>query len=286
MKGTILKAINLTFQDKERLGANLFFLFSSVYLLFSYGDHSRVKTFALTLALTITVVFFKQLRQPFVWYVFLALFLLDLIINYHTRANHHFMLVYLTMAYIMYLNTRNIATFTTNVKWLLFILLFFASVQKLMSSEFVSGNFYYYMINTGKFFKPLAPLDQTVAVVISNNNALIETLNHQDPNQYGTVSLNNILPNIASISKWFAWATIALEFLAGLLIVRKPEYRFTHIIFVILILGISATRLESGFLGLLCISGHWLCNNTIIRKIYVVLTVIFTALTISQLGFY
>lgn len=282
----ILQNIKQSLVDKEQLGANLFFLYTLVYVFSSSGSGSLSKTALLMVAITVVTMFAKHIYQTIVWYVLLALLLLDLATNYYTRANHHFLLVYLIMAYIIFLRSGNYEIFTMNVKWLLFILLFFSSLQKLISPEFISGNFYYYMINTGKFFKILLPLDQNLTQAITSNHAMIKALGNQDPNLLGSITLKNTLPNIASISKFFAWVTVILEFLTGALIVWKPHRMVTHILFILLILGIFLTRMENGFMALLCISGYWLSNNHKVRILYTIMTALFISMTISKIGFY
>jgi hypothetical protein len=187
---------------------------------------------------------------------------------------------------IIFLHNDYIEFFTTNIKLLVVIVLLFSGIQKLLSPQFVSGDFTYYMINTGYFFKPILYLDHDIYDIVLNNKQQLLELKQTDPNEMGSIKLKNVFPNMAGISRIFAWFTIAVEIIAGLLILWKPRHIGTHFIFIMLILGIFLTRLETGFLALLAISGIWLTNNIWIRATYALLAIVFLSLMITQFGFY
>ncbi|MEZ4803653.1 MAG: hypothetical protein R2797_12850 [Gelidibacter sp.] len=272
--------------DKNYLALKLLLIFITVYLISTGMDHKRVKLPLLCIGLFLIVFFVKNLRQPLLWYIFLTILISDLICDYFVRANHHFLLIYITILVIIFLHNGQYEDFITNIKLLAVIVLLFSGIQKLVSPQFVSGDFYYYMINTGSFFKPLLYFNPEMKQIVAHNHAQISELALLDPNTSKIVTFQNVLPNLAIISHIFAWFTIIIEMGTAILIFLKPKHLVTHALFISLILGIFLTRLENGFLTLLAISGIWLSEHTRIRAIYSVLAIVFITLIIINIGFY
>lgn len=272
--------------DQTTLGIKLLFLFICVYLINSTADHPWIKMVVLCLALMAIVLFVKTIHQSLLWYIFLALFLLDLITNFYGKANHHFLLIYLTILIIQFIQNGRMVQLIANIKYLVVIVLLFSSLQKLMSPQFVTGDFYYYMFNTGKLFKPFLYFNQEMGEIIASNNSKILALGKSNPNTLESIHLQNIFPNIYNISLVFAWFTITLEFFIALLLLWKPKHNVTHMLYIILILGIFLTRLENGFLTLLAISGFWLAGKSSFRAVYLGLSILFMAFMIAKIGFY
>lgn len=272
--------------DKIGLGIKLLFVFSVIYLISTGIGYPRIKLPLLCLVLFIAVFFVKNINQPLVWYLFLTVLLFDLISAYFARANHHFLLIYITILVIIFLKKGQPEDFLANIKFLVFIVLLFSGLQKLFSPQFISGDFYYYMFNTGKFFKSFLGFNHDMSGVVLHNDLLISELGRTDPNNLKSITLQNIAPNIGIISRIFAWFTIILELVAAIGILWKPKHTLSHAIFIILILGIFLTRMENGFLCLLTIGGIWLSESLRIRIIYVALTILFLAFIISRIGFY
>lgn len=279
-------SIKKVLSDKSTLGIHLLFILLLVYVVSTGDNHRGIKLPALIIGISFIVFFVKQITQPLLWYLFLVILLIDLICDYFVRANHHFLSIYVTLVVIIFLHNDHIEFFTTNIKLLVVIVLLFSGIQKLLSPQFVSGDFTYYMINTGYFFKPILYLDHDIYDTVLNNKRQLLELKQTNPNEMGSIKLKNVFPNIAAISRIFAWFTIAVEIIAGLLILWKPRHIGTHFIFIMLILGIFLTRLETGFLALLAISGIWLTNNIWIRATYALLAIVFLSLMITQFGFY
>ena len=272
--------------DKDTLGLKLFFMFSTVYVVTTGGDHRKIKLFLFCLLVSVLIFFVKNFKQPLLWYLFLAVLINDLICDYFVRANHHFLMIYLTISVIIYLHNSHLEDFTRNIKLLTAIVLLFSGIQKWIAPQFVSGDFYYFMMNIGSFFKPLWYYNSEINEMVMNNKTQIAELIKTDPNEYKSITLQNIAPNLDVKSRVFSWMAIGMEIISALLILWKPKHIVTHIIFILLVSGIFMTRLESGFLTLLAICGLWLSNNIIVRGIYVVLAIIFMATVLTKVGFY
>lgn len=278
--------VKVVLSDKSALGLNLLFIFMVVYISITGGDHRKIKLFLLFGGFCLVALFIRKITQPLLWYIFLTILISDLICDYFVRANHHFLLIYLTVIIIIFLHNSRLEDLITNIKLLLVIVLLFSGIQKLFSPQFISGDFYYYMINTGSFFKPILYFNQEMNDIVLANKAQIAELGKLNPNYTNTIKLQNIVPNLDIISGVYAWFSICIELITGLLILWKPKQVFTHILFILLILGIFFTRLESGFMALLAISGIWLTDNYKIRAIYTGLTIVMLSIIITRIGFY
>lgn len=281
-----LNHIKETLSDKRNLGLHAFFTLMVIYAILTGGDHRKVKLFLLVIGLSLVILFVKKISHPILWYVFMALLINDLIFDYFVRANHHFFLMYLTAVFIIYLHNNRLEDFETNIKLLLAIVLFFSGLQKMLSPQFTSGDYYYYMINIGSFFKPLLYFSPEINDIMSSNRAEIAKLQISDPNSSQYITLQNVIPYQDIFSRVYAWVSIVSELVGAILILWKPKHIVTQCFFVMIILGIFFTRLESGFLATLAISGIWLTDSYKFRAIYTGLTVIFFALIITKLGFY
>ncbi len=274
------------FSQKTDVGLKLLVIFTMVYLVVSGGDHRRIKIFLICAGIFLIVMFVKRITQPLLWYVFLTILISDLICDYFVRANHHFLLIYITAVVIVLLHNSRLDVFVTNIKLLVVIVLFFSGIQKALSPQFVSGDFYYYMINTGGFFKPVLYFNYDIVDIIISNKAMIKELGETDPNQLKSVVLNPVIPNLEIISFALAWMTIIMEIIAATLILWKPKHLLTHIVFILLIMSIFFTRYETGFLALLAISGFWLTENVRVRLIYTTLAIVSLAFIVTGIGFY
>jgi hypothetical protein len=279
-------SIKQVLSDKSTLGLNLLFVFMVFYTVITGGDHRKIKLFLIAAGLLLVVLVIKKITQPLLWYIFLTILISDLICDYFVRANHHFLLIYVTVLIILFLHNSRLDDFVANIKLLLVIVLLFSGSQKLFSPQFISGDFYYYMVNTGSFFKPILYFNQEMNDIVLANKAQIAELSKSNPNALNTVTLQNIVPNLDDISRVYAWFSICMEIVTGLLLLWKPKHLLTHVLFILLIMGIFFTRLESGFMALLAISGIWLTDNYKIRAIYTVLTIVMLSLIITRIGFY
>lgn len=278
--------IKQVLSDKTALGLHLFFIVMVVYLAITSVDHRNIKVFLLCGALFLIVFFVKKITQPLLWYIFLAILLSDLACDYFVRANHHFLLIYITGVVIVFLHNSRLELFIANIKYLVVIVLFFSGIQKVISPEFITGDLYYYMINTGGFFKPILYYNPQMVDTIISNKEIIAELGTTDPNLLKTATLKPILPHLEVFSFILSWMTIIMELLAAVLILWKPKHIISHIVFILLIMGIFFTRFENGFLSLLAISGVWLSDSLKTRIVYTILAIISLSFVLTKIGFH
>ncbi|WP_175455631.1 hypothetical protein [Winogradskyella thalassocola] len=169
---------------------------------------------------------------------------------------------------------------------LLVVVLVSSAFQKLMSSQFMSGEFYYYVFNRGGLFRSFLNFSSESLEIVNSNSESILILQDKDPNSNENIVLKDIVPNLHVISLIFAWVTIVFEFIVAIAILWKPKHRWTHLLLSLMILGILCTRLETGFMALLGICGLFLCGNLKLRLLYVTIVLGCVTMMITKLGFH
>ncbi len=272
--------------DRTSTGAILLLIFSLIYLISSNINPLQIQLALMLLSIVLVLVFMNKMNQLVLWSVLLGIFITELTLKYFLKANHHFLLVYMIMLLIIYNKNRNWENFNVNIKWIVVIVLMFSAIQKMVSPAFISGDFFYLMMNTGKFFKLILNFTPDIQEIIASNASQIRELEQTNPNTLKSITLQPVLPNLDIISHLFAWLTIALELVIAMVFIWNPKHRISHFLFIILILGIFFTRLESGFLTLLTICGIWLTESRKFRTLYIILSIGFMGLIITKIGFH
>lgn len=229
-------------------------------------------------------VFRNSIKHPIIWLTLLTLLIIDLYYNYFRVANHHFMLVLVVIAVISYNYHQRSAILIKNIQLLLVVVIVTSVVQKLISPQFISGDFYYYMMNRGflfKYFMDILPQ----STEISNANAeMLSSLKTSDPNLGQTVIFKDVIPNLGLVSHVFAWTTIAMELLVATALLLKPKSNWTHLMLGLMIFGILCTRIETGFMGLLAICGLMLSKNRYLKWMYVTIISACILLVATRIG--
>lgn len=275
-----------SFDDKS-IVINLLFMLICIYIIGSSFSFSFFK-FPLILIGLVTLLFSrKNAFNIHIWYVFILILSIDLIAKYFREANHHFLLLYVALIVFLYLkDIYNFKLFVKNIQYLTIIVVFFAGIQKMISQQFISGEYYYYMLNTGRFFKSFLNLSPELSEIVNLNKSEIQNLELVNPNKGTSIYLQSIDQNLKMFSIIFSWVTIAIELIVSVVLFFIPKKNITHILLIILIIGIFLTRLETGFLSILTISGLSLSSNSKISLIYIFLTLFFFTLMITKIGFY
>jgi hypothetical protein len=161
-----------------------------------------------------------------------------------------------------------------------------SALQKVASSQFINGDFYYYVLSRGSLFREFLNFFPEIIEITSSNSENIMDLNTKNPNYKEYIILKDAIPNLGMICRVFAWISILVEFLVAIAILWKPKNAWTHLLLIIMIIGILCTRFESGFMALLAISGLFLCKNLKLRLLYVVIIMGCVTLMVTKLGFH
>ncbi len=270
---------------KNKTVFDFLFLITIIYLLKTIDIAYYFKIIiAIIIIVTLLINKKKQIVICF-WIVFMTLLSIELVTNYFYVANHHFLLLYITIITIVYLfQLIDFKSFLNSLKTIIVIVIGIAAIQKLISPEFISGEYYYYMFNTGRIFRPFI-MDQTeMSTLISQNWEFIESLKSTHPKESNSVVINNVFPGVRNTAIYFSWATIILEAIVAITLFVKPKSSLTHTLFIVLIVGVCLVRLETGFLSILAISGYILTDSLKFKLVYLTLITLFIGLILSGIG--
>ncbi|MBC3847818.1 hypothetical protein H8K90_15580 [Winogradskyella echinorum] len=279
-------AIENKLKDHIETAIQLLLIILSVYIFFTAEDHRIWKVPILFLGLISWFFFHKKTKHPIIWILLFLLLIFDLSHSYFWLANHHFMLMFLVLIVISYSYHRQSEVLLKNVQLLLAFVILASVIQKITSSQFMSGNFNYYMINRGTLFGNFLNFFPENHEIAKRNVESFIALNATDPNLHQSIIIKNVNPNVRLISIILVWGTIILESIVAFAILWKPKSTWTHVFFTTMIVGILITRLETGFMALLAICGIFLCRNLKLRLFNVLVVLGCAALIITKYGYH
>ncbi|MUU77408.1 hypothetical protein [Winogradskyella endarachnes] len=220
------------------------------------------------------------------WIVIIALLLVDLYYSYFWVANHHFMLLFMVLSLMLLTFHKQESIFIKNIQFLVVVVIMASVIQKLSSSQFINGSFYYHALDVGALFKKIFIFFPDSLDIVQNNSDNINVLYKSDPNLREYIVLKPVFNNLKLISVLFAWLTIIIEFIVAAALLWKPKSTVTHLLFIAMIIAVLVTRLETGFMALLSLSGLFLCANKYLRFIYILIILGCIILIITKIGYH
>ena len=268
------------------LASHLLLVVLGAYIFIMAEEYSLYKVPVLFVGLFSWFFLRHKTKHPIIWIVLFVLLILDLSLLYLRVANHHFMLTFMMLSVLLYTYHKRSDILLKNIQILLVVVVMASAFQKLMSNQFMSGDFYYYMFNRGSLFGVFLKLFPESFVVAKSNVQSMITLHITNPNIGESIVLKDLFPNVRSISLIFTWTTVVVEFMVAIAILWKPRNTWTHLLFAMMILGIICTRLEMGFMALLAICGIFLCSNLKLRLLYVLIAMGCITLIVTKIGYH
>lgn len=278
--------IKKTLSDPFGHATQLLLLLLGVYTLILAQENRRWKIPVLAIGIFCWFFYKMKEKRQFVWITLFVLLVIDLVHDYFWVANHHFMLLFLVFSVILYNFHQRGAILFTNVKMILGLVILASVVQKVTSSQFMSGQFYYVMINQGSLFRQFINFFPDYLSIVRTNAKAISAFQASDPNVVQNIVLIDLFPKLPIFSKFFAWFTVVFEFIVAMAILLKPKAIGTHLVLIGLISGILLTRLETGFMGMLAICGVFLCPHLKLRLLYVLLFMACLILIVTKIGYH
>ena len=284
--------MNYDLNIKSKIKNNLVFatqlllLMQFVYVIFRADEHTVWKFPILVIGLLSWFFLQDKTKYLAIWIVFVVLLLCDLIFSYFWVANHHFMLLFMSLSVVLYFKTGQDYVLQRNIQIIVVLVIFTSVIQKLMSGQFMSGQFYYYMINRGSLFRFFINFFPEAIEIVQSNAEKIDNLSKVAPSVNQKVVLEDIVPNLGLLSQIYAWVTVVIELIVAIMLLLKPRYTLTHVLFTVMILGILCARFETGFMALLAICGIVLSDNLKLRLCYALITIACIVFMITKLGYY
>ena len=139
------------------------------------------------------LLFRNKTKHAILWIMFFALLLVDLFYSYFWVANHHFLLIFMVLSVMLFSYHKQRNIFLKNIQMLVVIVVLASVVQKVSSRQFMSGDFYYFVLNIGAFFKYFFDFFPESLDLAKSNSESLKLLRETDPNLRGSIVFNNIL---------------------------------------------------------------------------------------------
>lgn len=278
--------IKYKLRDPVELAIQLLVLLLAIYSLFMAQENRLWKVPVLFIGLLVWILWPNKKKHPIILIVLFVPLIIDVYHGYFRVANHHFMLLFMVLSVIIYYYHKSNDILLKNIQILFGVVVLTSALQKMMSSQFMSGDFYYYMLNRGTLFKHFIKFFPESLEIAKSNSKNMMQLQALDPNLAESIELKNIFPNLGVISNVFAWVTVIFESMVAFAILYKPKSTWTHLLLTAMVVGILCTRSETGFMALLALSGLFLCSNLYLRLMYVLLISGCIVLVFTKLGFH
>ena len=205
------------------------------------------------------------LRHHLIWFVLAGSFALTIISDLLARGNHHFLGAYLSLATGLVLWGRSAQwreQWANNARWLLVGVMVFAVVQKLLSPEYLRGDFWGYFLSfglAGKFVFATGFWDGTVEV-FRQNREILASLGGSGLTDGAAATLKEPFPHFKIIVLVLTWGTLAAEALIALGFLLFRRALLAHIFLMGFILLLTLIRPEVEFAALLLVLGLMVCS--------------------------
>jgi len=220
------------------------------------------------------------------WSTLLILVSFDLIQYYFLAANHGFVLFFLTflvlLSYIFKKNRQEIIQM--NSKIILGIIMFFGAFQKILSPEFMNGDFIAFISLKGELFKPLQ-IAKLIPNIFNENLALINEDRSKLPDPNVFIQLKTPFVGYETFVYYFTIFIIVMEFLMVPVVFLKNAF-VKNTCLILFLIGLLFTRFETGFLSLLIILclGQLSPTENKFKWVYISLYAICMALIMARIG--
>ncbi|PYE79986.1 hypothetical protein DFQ11_10810 [Winogradskyella epiphytica] len=273
-------------KDSSALAIQLLLLILGSYCFIMVEENRKWKALILLIGGISYFLSRNRKNHPIIWITLFALLLEDLIHDYFWLANHHFLLTFMVLSVIAFHYHKRGDYLFKNIQILLVIVVITSVFQKLMSRQFISGDFYYFMINQGALFRKFINFFPESVEIIKSNSANLTNFQATNPNEHQSLIIRDIFPKVNFYSQIFVWLTIIIESAVAIAILFKPKSVWSHLILAMMIIGILATRFETGFMALLAICGVFLCNNIYLKVVYTLISVSCFVLIVTRIGYH
>lgn len=247
-----LKNIELT---KTLSVAFLIFFLLNIKVHFSNFDATKVTLF--TIVILSYFFWFKSTRK----FLFFAVLISSLILltriyfYYYSCGNHTFLAFYISLVLLFALSEKHsnssIKILKINFKIFIAVIMLFAVIQKVSSPEFVSGDFFNFMFSVGGFFEFLKFIEP-INIYFTENWNQINAFQKTDPAQLDPINYSLLFDGQTILLKYLSLFTLLIELiLVGVLFLKNQLFK--HLFFISFLVFTLMTRVEAGFLALLCI---------------------------------
>ncbi|WP_149277560.1 hypothetical protein [Pareuzebyella sediminis] len=193
--------------------------------------------------------------------VFSLSLLLGIVYRWYNAPNHLFTLFFLSLL-LFYAEDEEY--FTDNLRWILIVVMGFATMHKVFNPNFMSGDFIAFRVASGDFFRPLiiSGLMPEIKEVIAQNVENIRTFVRTDPVLGKTIILNIGTLPYEGLRQPFVYSIIGMELLLALGFVFLDRSKIVLGFLLLFVASIGLVVSEYEFAATLLYMGFVLCPIT------------------------
>lgn len=259
------------------------------YFFTSYRIDENPQMVGVLALLVILVARPTWTTSPWPWLVVLGSLLYSLIERPLDVPNHHYMMTYLALALVLIFSSpkeKQLSVMASNMRWMLIVLMAFATVHKLLSPTFLDSSYLGYELVRGGFGDPVLPLFGEVADISAENDRLIENFRNQPPDQVQSVQLSPPFASLTTVAFVFAITILAIELWLCVGFLAFPGWLLSHLSLLAFIITLAVLRQEFTFISVVSAMGMMACarSRPVIRFIYAILAVFCAAAVLKTLN--
>jgi len=178
--------------------------------------------------------------------------------KWYDAPNHMFLFLYLTLLLFFVKNENDLRD---NFRWMVVIIMGFATLHKIINPNFVSGDFLAYRLLSGDFFQPvyMSGLFPKIKDVLDQNYQDIYTFTQGESFLTDQITLKNVQPNLMVGLKFFVFSIIGMEFLVAALFAFLYTKRLAFIVLLIFVASIGLIVSEFEFAATFLFMGAIMC---------------------------
>lgn len=194
------------------------------------------------LLLGISGLLFPMIRKhPRFWFIAGIIMFGGCLVNFYSADNHKWLLSYWCLTLYIVLEGESFKTNLAQISKLLIGLSFaFASIWKIRSPDFLSGDFFLYTIITDDRFKEFAAWFGGISIV--ELTSIKQSLSNLIHPLSGSIEFSFIIPqSLIYVSKFITWWTIIIELLIAVLFLIPKQYSVHRLRNPLLIIFILTT---------------------------------------------
>lgn len=180
--------------------------------------------------------------------------------KWYDAPNHMFLFFYLSLLVLFVEKKEDIRS---NFRWLVVIIMGFATLHKITNPNFISGDFLAYRLLSGDFFQPLymSGLFPNIEEVLDQNYQSIYEFTQNESFLSEQITLKNVEPNLMAGLPFFVYAIIGMEFLVATLF----AFFYKKMAFIVLLIFVASIGLivsEFEFAATLLFMGAIMCPTS------------------------
>jgi len=271
MKNLSLPDFSFDKQTGLSLGASLVY----VAYMIEAGELPLLIRFTILL-----LMLYQLLVRPirlfwFIWLIVFVLLAIPVLWLRFDLANHHYVLTYLALAFFVSSAGTSTAipeNIAANARWMLVLILGFATLHRLLSPTFPDGSYIGFMLSKGGFFSYITDWFSPARQAIEQNQALLNRLSEHSLTPHEAVVLQPPVPYFGWVTKGIVWMMLVVEVWLGLAVLLAPGQTFTHLSLLAFVGILSVMRQELEFISILTLVGYAVSDDEKnLSKVYLLL---------------